>query len=962
MKTLISRFVTKNEPFEAIDALSEDNRHSLLEFLIDQGSNTPQLQLLYKRVTEFVFPENEFVAEFSLVQLYLELEWFLIYKDPRYIGKEEKLRDLVKTKFPKLINSNAFLPLYTIKKNQEVALFHNFLMLVAHTFNRENRSEKIASRWLAMLKFISATNTEGNIVKQINTLRKFRECAQGVYHELIDTFGKEWVNAIFAKCHSEFTSYYIHIKTVKCLDDLLPKNLEGNPNVSLENLIKPNGISGHNDYLNEKKLNADVKSNGRSDLSDQKVLNGHKVLNDPSEYNGEIGFNGSDHTNGRNGVIKMNPIQEVGKKEILENILDGFVLFDRFARIIDFNENALKILGVNEETLRTQTILDFLPNKLSQDLKKDLEKSNPSIANIVIGKRQETILKQWGGTTDDYEITITNNYTEGDDTFSIFLKNITNKIDTLKSIREAKINAERTAKAKSTFLSNMSHEIRTPLNVILGLSELINKNDHIDEKLLRKNIDGIDFSAKNLLSIVNDILDFSKIEAGKLTIQSIDFNLRKLVTTLADGFEIKALEKGLKLVANIDPDIPSIVIGDQFRLNQILTNLISNAIKFTQTGEIKINVALVSQKDEEIGLQFNVVDTGIGIAEDKLDKIFDSFYQLDNPESPKVTGTGLGLAITKELIHLQDGVLNASSVVGEGSNFVFLLTFKRSKLKGLANLIPTFTKSNKKLNGLKVLVAEDNKMNQFYIKQLLKKLDVETDIAENGQEAVKMFQNSDYYYDLVLMDMHMPIMDGIEAISLIRKSKKYSMKKTSIVACSADVFPEARKNAIKAGIDFYLTKPLSEEALKEVLNWLISDDQIDPQATTDKEMIKTPSSEVKSSNVDINHLKETFDNDEEFIISLLEVFTKITPDDYKSMRNCIEREYYMRASSLAHKMKSSFMNLGMTIHGHHLQQIESSLLKKEGVKEAKKHLTAFSSLYTRTLLEVNILLIELRQK
>ncbi|RLD27034.1 MAG: hypothetical protein DRI70_04920, partial [Bacteroidetes bacterium] len=582
--------------------------------------------------------------------------------------------------------------------------------------------------------------------------------------------------------------------------------------------------------------------------------------------------------------------------------------------------------------------------------------------NVVIGKRQETILKQWGGTADDYEITITNNYTEGEDTYSIFLKNIANKIDTLKSIREAKINAERMAKAKSTFLSNMSHEIRTPLNVILGLSEIINKSDYDDEKQLRKNIDGIDFSAKNLLAIVNDILDFSKIEAGKLTIQSMDFNLRKLVANLADGFEIKASEKGLSLVSHIDPDIPNIVIGDQFRLNQILTNLISNAIKFTQTGEININVALVSQKDEEIGLQFNVVDTGIGIAEDKLNRIFDSFYQLENPESPKVTGTGLGLAITKELIHLQNGILNATSVEGKGSDFVFLLTFKRSKLKGLAKSIPTFAKSNKKLNGLKVLVAEDNKMNQFYIKQLLKNLDVEVDIAENGQEAVKIFQKSDYYYDLVLMDMHMPIMNGIEAISLIRKSNKYSLKKTPIVACSADVFPEARKDAIKAGIDFYLNKPLSEEALKEVLYWLISDNQIDTQSTTDKEMIKTPGSELKSSNVDINQLKETFDNDEEFIISLLEIFIKITPEDYNSMRNCIEREYYMRASSLAHKMKSSFMNLGMTIHGHHLQQIENNLLKKDGVKEAKKHLASFSSLYTRSLFEVNILLIELRQK
>ena len=938
MRTLISHFVTKNESTDSNNASSRNNRHSLLKFIIGLGSNTNELQQLDKRVTDFVFPKNEFIAELRLVQLYLELEWFLIYKDPCNINSEEKLRKLVKTKFPELTQTKVFLPLFSIKKNQEIALFHNFLTHVAKTFERKNRSEKLASRWLTMLKLICSPNTNNNIVKQINTLRKFRECGQGIYHELIDSFGKEWVDTIIAKCYSEFTSYYFHLKNIKCINDLLPKNLDGSHNVSLECLIKPNGISSHNGLI--------VSDEDKHEF----VLNDQEVLN--TTYK----------TNRQNGIIGIKPFHEIRKEDILENILDGFVLFDKYARIIDYNENALKILSANRKSIKTQTILNFLPNKLSRDLKKDLDKTNLSIPNIVIGKRQEIILTQLGGITNDYEITITNNYTEGEDTYSIFLKNITNKIDNLKSIREAKINAERTAKAKSTFLSNMSHEIRTPLNVILGLSELINNSDHIDEKQLRKNIDGIDFSAKNLLSIVNDILDFSKIEAGKLTIQSMDFNLRKLVTTLADGFEIKAREKGLRLIANIDPDIPNIVIGDQYRLNQILTNLVSNAIKFTQTGEIKINVALVSQKEEEIVLKFNIVDTGIGIAEDKLDKIFDSFYQLENPENPKVTGTGLGLAITKELIHLQNGVLNASSVEGKGSDFVFLLTFKRSKLKGLANSIPTFTKSNKKLNGLKVLVAEDNKMNQFYIKQLLKKLDVAVDIAANGQEAIEIFENSDYYYDLVLMDMHMPIMNGIEAISGIRKSYKYSMKKTPIVACSADVFPEARKNAIKAGIDFYLTKPLSEEALKEVLYWLISDDQFDPQATHYKEKIETSSPEVKNSYIDINLLRETFDNDEEFIISLLEIFIKITPEDYKSMRKCIEREYYMRASSLAHKMKSSFMNLGLTSHGHHLQQIESNLLKKQGVKEAKKHLVAFSRLYTPTLLEVNILLIELKQK
>ena len=547
------------------------------------------------------------------------------------------------------------------------------------------------------------------------------------------------------------------------------------------------------------------------------------------------------------------------------------------------------------------------------------------------------------------------------DTFSMFIKNISNKKETLKAISDAKIEAERMAKAKSTFLSNMSHEIRTPLNVILGLSEIILKGDIKNHSLLKTNLEGIDFSARNLLAIVNDILDFSKIEAGKLSIQAIDFNLHKVVTSLTNGFAIKAKEKGLVLETHIDTEIPDIVIGDQYRLNQILTNLIGNSIKFTQKGKVSVTVKLVSEADNEIALKFQVKDTGIGIEKEKLSHIFDSFYQVEDPNNSKIIGTGLGLAITKELIELQNGILHAESLVGMGSIFEFILPLKKSKLKKITDLCENRKLKTKNLNGLKVLVAEDNKMNQFYIKQLLDGMEVDVDIAENGAIAVEKFNNAEVAYDLILMDMHMPVMNGIEAINIIRKSNKNSLKKVPIVACSADVFPEARKNAIKAGIDFYLTKPLNEDSIKEVLFWLISDNEFEPELAIINADSDRNENSPRSSNVDINKLKVTFDNDYEFISSLLEIFIKETPEEYKSLRHCIDHEFYTRASSLAHKMKSSFMNLGMTQHGHHLQQIETGILRKETLEDAKKHMEAFSKIYNKILLEVNLLLIELRQ-
>ncbi|MEE3224501.1 MAG: response regulator, partial [Bacteroidota bacterium] len=262
---------------------------------------------------------------------------------------------------------------------------------------------------------------------------------------------------------------------------------------------------------------------------------------------------------------------------------------------------------------------------------------------------------------------------------------------------------------------------------------------------------------------------------------------------------------------------------------------------------------------------------------------------------------------------------------------------------------------------------EDNKMNQFYIRQLLQGLEVQADIAENGEEAVAIYTNAPKKYDLILMDMHMPVMNGLDAIAAIRRSEQDQLNKVPIVACSADVFPEARKNAIKAGIDFYLTKPLKEEALKEVLYWLISDNSSSEKPVEQKQQHPEPPEPQKAqpetapSSIDLNQLFAIFDNDKDFVIALLEVFITETPEDFNSLRNCVEREYYARASTLAHKMKSSFMNLGMTEHGHHLQQIETHLKNADKIEEAKTHLQAFEMLYNKALVDVNLQLIGLKE-
>ncbi|NND62829.1 MAG: response regulator [Flavobacteriaceae bacterium] len=904
MSTLISRLFAKDESIDVVHELIKEKRDSFLQYFISKSSSTKQIEELKLRIENHQYSENEFLANTEVVFFYLELEQYLVFKDPRYINTQKKLREESLAAHPELFKSEPFLPLLEIEKKQDTLFAYLFLKYLLNKLYLKSETRNYAKRMLASRELQEAPSSTLNIVERINLIQKYKSISENVKQDIVPLLSAQVVEDIYQNCYFQFKKSYPRFKTLRAIDDLIP--------------------SEENTVITETPVRKLVAINANS----------NPKSDDES-------------------IIERN-------KNIFENILDGFILINPLGKILYGNNTALKILNCQRNKFKGQSILDLLPREFSQRLNEDLLNSNSAKPNVVIGKRSEIIIKNQLEDV-DYEISITTNYSEENQTYSVFLRNISDKKNMLETIREAQLQAERTAKVKSTFLSNMSHEIRTPLNVILGLTEIIKDGDLKDETMLSKNLDGIDFSAKNLLSIVNDILDFSKIEAGKLTLQSIDFNLRKVVENLTDGFEIKAREKGLDLVTKIHEDVPDIVIGDQYRLNQVLNNLIGNAIKFTKRGAIYVDVELVSSEEEEeedINLRFSVRDTGIGITKDDLDRIFESFYQVQN--SDNAGGTGLGLAITRELIYLQDGTFDAESELGKGSTFSCSIPYKKSMLKSMAHSVKTYVKKDKKLEGLKVLVAEDNQMNQFYIKQLLKKLKVEVDIAENGKEAVDIVSNKKDEYDLILMDMHMPVMSGIEAIEHIRTLNHQSIKKVPIVACSADVFPEARKNAIKAGIDFYLTKPLSEDAIKEVLFWLISDEAIEPRNKIENQDGMMDIQGSKNKNVALNMLLETFDNDHDFIVSLLEVFINTTPEDYKSLRKCIDREYYTRASSLAHKLKSSFMNLGMTVHGHHLQQIESNIIKRDGVEEAKKHLSAFNTLYTKALLEVNLLLIELR--
>ncbi len=390
------------------------------------------------------------------------------------------------------------------------------------------------------------------------------------------------------------------------------------------------------------------------------------------------------------------------------------------------------------------------------------------------------------------------------------------KIET--ELIQAKKLAEQSVKTKEIFLANMSHEIRTPMNAIIGMSEILQDNNlTLDQE---ECVNAIKLSADNLLSIINDILDFSKIEAGKVLVKNLPFKLEELLEGIMQTLHFTTDKESITLTYTISNEIPKVIIGDSVHLRQILLNLASNSIKFTKVGNVNIDIQLENLKDDICTLIFKVTDTGIGIPSDKLSSIFESFTQVSSDINRKYGGTGLGLAITKQLVELHGGTISVSSEPNKGSCFFFTLPFR----KGDAESIPIAIGgrendfSYSEVKGLKILVVEDNLMNQLLAKKILMKWDCQFDIADNGRIAVDKLSTTDY--DIILMDIQMPEMDGIEATKHIRTTMSLPTSQIPIIAMTANALVGEAEKYIAIGMNDYISKPFSQKVLYEkIIQW-----------------------------------------------------------------------------------------------------------------------------------------------
>ncbi len=383
-----------------------------------------------------------------------------------------------------------------------------------------------------------------------------------------------------------------------------------------------------------------------------------------------------------------------------------------------------------------------------------------------------------------------------------------------KELIKAKELAEQGKRIKENFLANMSHEIRTPINGIIGLINLLSKTEINDKQ--KEMLSLLKTSSTSLLGVINDVLDLSKIESGKFKINRAETKIIEICNAVINLLGIGAKEKNIDLILELDHNLPQLIIADSLRLNQILMNLIGNAIKFTDKGSVTLKVEILDKKGNNLKIEFAVIDTGIGIAKNNIDKIFEVFEQADEQTAIKFGGTGLGLSIVKNLAKLKGGTLNVESEEGKGSLFSFTNWYEvvssstedKNEKPKTTELLP--------FSNVKILLAEDNPINTFLILRILKGWNIEVDVVENGQDAINKIKENDY--DLVLMDTYMPIMNGIDAIKLIRNGVIEGKSNIPIINFSAAVMDADKKIAIEAGANDILNKSFEPHLLHEIIS------------------------------------------------------------------------------------------------------------------------------------------------
>jgi len=485
--------------------------------------------------------------------------------------------------------------------------------------------------------------------------------------------------------------------------------------------------------------------------------------------------------------------------------------------------------------------------------------------------------------------------------------------------------AENAVKAKQQFLSNMSHEIRTPMNAIIGFTKVVLKTELSSKQ--KEYLTAIKMSGDALIVLINDILDLAKVDAGKMVFQQTPFKMALSISAMLHLFETKILEKNLDLVKEYDPDIPEVLVGDPVRLHQIILNLVSNAVKFTAKGKITVSVRLLSQDEEKVSIEFSVADTGIGIPNSKIDNIFENFQQASSGTSRLYGGTGLGLAIVKQLVEPQGGSIKVKSVLGEGSIFSFILSFLKTTED--AEIDTEIEQLDTEIKNIKVLVAEDIPLNQLLMKTLLDDFGFEREIAANGKIAIEKMKEKTY--DIILMDLQMPEMNGFEATEYIRNEMN---SKIPIIALTADVTTVDLAKCRSVGMNDYIAKPVDERLLyNKIIGLVKKPSPIKYNEHENDEIVESK----KSRCIDLEYLIRRTKSNPNLMIEMISLYLEQTPPLISTMNQSFKDKDWHLLYSAVHKMIPSFSIMGISADFENMakkvQEFASTQKQSEGISD-----------------------------